>query len=983
MKGSRSFFLGCSLFFLWHVATAQELFFRPHGLSAKLPTAETYGVHQDRKGYLWIQTDLGLCRSNGRTMDWMEPKTETKTFGVYAMAEDSSGQIWLATSDGRLGMVKNDSIQFLKHAENLNKMLPSDQRYIYQMEAGSDGNLWVISTNGVAKLALGSQPIVPELIPAPDQQKWQLGFLKTDAGFIPFNHKPNHLPPEPPTKGLSISLFDNQKNIEELYLPHANTTKLEWRNLSATCRSGFLAANAYLLFHIEGGKVRSFKTFANKIISLYCDPNSGIWVGLQKEGVAYFPSGSLTEEPVFGLKGYSVSGICMDRENGVWATTLESGLFRCSNPASRIYAEPELNGRMSWVQAAGQYVFAGIKTPVVFRLQRHSRQKIVLPVLSGNYFSSSVLIEKDGFLLGGKNFLIRLSAGLKPLPGFTLNGKAYNHAIDQLFLNESGQILGLYNRTLLRIDGYEAAIETDSAPARLKFALKWPDGKIRIGTEKGLYVYAKAKLEAESQFRSLRGKMVNHQFIDAQSRVWLCTKGAGIWQYQNHTLTRFTRHDGLSSNVCLQACADQKGRIWIATNNGLNCLDSKSKTIRIFGEAAGLPSSEITQLACLDEVLYCGTSHGLVTIPIASLDEPIRTAPIWLRTVQTQGAWPADAILKAHQNEVVFQIDHPSFSGNLPGEIRYRLSGLHHNFLRSTSGEIRYQNLPPGHFRLEVWGTGASHLSRPGFEFEFQVLAPFYQKWWFITLLVLCLGVAIWFFIRWQMLRIQRKAAEKNEVNRLLNSYQLSALQAQMNPHFIFNAINSIQQYVLTNQSEAAYRYLTRFSQLIRKVLNKSNEESHSLASEMEIINLYVELEQLRFQKRFEYQLHTDPDADWEEVEIPALLLQPYIENAIWHGLMLLAPEAPGLLSISILQKEAGLQIRIEDNGVGRKAAGMHKREDHFSKGMWLNERRIELQNSLQGRHRWALEVKDRPAGGTIVEIWLYPKELGNKMGLP
>jgi ligand-binding sensor domain-containing protein len=103
MKPRGRFFLSCSLLFLYQVAIAQQIFFRPHGLSAKLPTAETYGVHQDKKGYLWIQTDLGLCRSNGRTMDWMEPKTETKTFGVYALAEDSSGQIWLATSDWRFG----------------------------------------------------------------------------------------------------------------------------------------------------------------------------------------------------------------------------------------------------------------------------------------------------------------------------------------------------------------------------------------------------------------------------------------------------------------------------------------------------------------------------------------------------------------------------------------------------------------------------------------------------------------------------------------------------------------------------------------------------------------------------------------------------------------------------------------------------------------------------------------------------------------
>lgn len=976
MKHRGNFLCLIILFFLSQMGSAQKLFFRQHHLSSLLPTAETYGVHQDKKGYLWIQTDLGLCRSNGRIMEWMEQKSETKTVGVYALAEDSLGHIWLATSDGRLGKVGNDSIQFLKDSRNVRKKLPADHPYFYQLRTGKSGNVWAISTNGMAELKVGTDNEMPVLRLAPEQQKWELGFLKTDAGYLPFNNKLDQNSPLNQKMGISISLFEDQRPGQKIIVHQAKPKSQEWRNLSISFRSGFLAANANLLFQVEEGKIRAVKTFSNQIIDLYCDPNGGVWVGLLKEGVAYFPTGSLAEEPVVGLTGYSVSGICLDKENGVWATTLESGLFRCSNPAARIFTEPGLNGQINWVQVAGNYVFASKKSPRIFQLYGPSKTEIRLPGLLGNYFASSVLKETDGFLFGGKNFLIRLNERFQLQQGFTLYGKPFGHAIDQLFINENGKIMGLYNRTILRIEGNAATIEYDSIPARLKFALKWPDGKIRMGTENGLFLYENRQFKSENQFASLNEKIIIHQFTDNQNRVWLCTKGAGIWRYQNGLLSNYSRREGLSSTVCWQACADQMGRIWIATNNGLNCLDPSTNKNRVFGEAAGLPSGEITQLACLDDILYCGTSHGLVSIPISSLDQPVGLAPIWLKNVQTKGKWPANGILTANQNEVVFQIDHPSYAGIQPGEIRYRLMGLNSNFLRNASGEIRYQNLPPGHFRLEVWAGEAPQMGQPGLVFEFQVLAPFYQKWWFITLLALVLGALIWVFIRWQLLRIQRKAAEKNEVNRLLNSYQLSALQAQMNPHFIFNAINSIQQYVLTNQSEAAYRYLTRFSQLIRKVLNKSSEESHSLASEMDIINLYVELEQLRFQKRFEYQLHTDPDADWEEVEIPALLLQPYVENAIWHGLMLLPVEVQGKLSISIVQKDAGLNIRIEDNGVGRKTAGQQKSEDHFSKGMSLNKKRIELQNSLQGQHRWAVEVRDRAFGGTIVEIQLYPKEV-------
>jgi LytS/YehU family sensor histidine kinase len=233
------------------------------------------------------------------------------------------------------------------------------------------------------------------------------------------------------------------------------------------------------------------------------------------------------------------------------------------------------------------------------------------------------------------------------------------------------------------------------------------------------------------------------------------------------------------------------------------------------------------------------------------------------------------------------------------------------------------------------------------------------------------LGGLVWLFVGWRFLVYKKNETERNRINQLLNTYQLSALQAQMNPHFIFNAINSIQQFILTNESEAAYRYLTRFSQLVRKVMNQSSKSTHSLSQEMEIIDIYVQLEQLRFQNRFDYIVNVDPDLALNEIEVPTLLLQPYVENAIWHGLMPLPTEQKGLIRLSIVQKDLNIVITISDNGIGRQAAKAHKREGHESKGMGLNQKRIDLQNILLPHIHWSVDIKDAPNGGTEVVLTL------------
>lgn len=246
---------------------------------------------------------------------------------------------------------------------------------------------------------------------------------------------------------------------------------------------------------------------------------------------------------------------------------------------------------------------------------------------------------------------------------------------------------------------------------------------------------------------------------------------------------------------------------------------------------------------------------------------------------------------------------------------------------------------------------------------------------------IILLAVIVYLIILWRTNIIQKKENEKLRINKLLAEYQMKALTAQMNPHFIFNAINSIQNFIIQNHSTLAYDYLIKFSKLIRLVLNNSKDNEISLKQELDTLGLYIELEQLRFENSFTYDLYVEPQIEQEVLMIPALLLQPYIENAIWHGLMPLKTRL-GIISLCVVEQDNCLKITITDNGVGRTASDQIQKKivnkTHQSIGMELTGKRIEL---FGLDSKFSLKIIDNyneqhEPTGTTVEIILPMIEL-------
>jgi LytS/YehU family sensor histidine kinase len=185
------------------------------------------------------------------------------------------------------------------------------------------------------------------------------------------------------------------------------------------------------------------------------------------------------------------------------------------------------------------------------------------------------------------------------------------------------------------------------------------------------------------------------------------------------------------------------------------------------------------------------------------------------------------------------------------------------------------------------------------------------------------------------------------DTQRKMTEIEMQALRAQMNPHFIFNCLNSINRYIVKSDQVTASLYLTKFAKLIRLILDNSNNKNVILTNELEALKLYIEMEALRFDKKFDYRIIVDHGVNTDNIEVPPMIIQPYVENAIWHGL--LHKETPGCLRISVsLPEESILQCIIEDDGIGREKAKELKSKSAMTRkslGMKLTENRLALLN--------------------------------------
>jgi hypothetical protein len=395
-----------------------------------------------------------------------------------------------------------------------------------------------------------------------------------------------------------------------------------------------------------------------------------------------------------------------------------------------------------------------------------------------------------------------------------------------------------------------------------------------------------------------------------------------------------------------------KNQLFFATNYGLFSYHLGTKKSNVLTVFDGLSSNNINAISFKDNYCWLATGKGLQRISLSKITKPFSKSKIIFRKAKVNDRIVSlEKLKQLHSNDKLkICIDGLSFYSNGEFYFAYRYKNDLSNWYKVPAkvNEISIPILPVGENVLEIKLIDfENNYSNKSILIPIYVKPPFWQRWWFY--LILIIGVAsVSFFVFRKRINILRKRQElKLHQLRLENELRLTqqnALKSQMNPHFLFNVLNSIKGFIYENDKKNAARYLSDFSNLVRKILEMSSLSTVSLAEEIETLNLYINLESMLLENDFHYELKVNPTVETNSIQIPALLLQPYIENSFKHGLR--HKKGDKKLTVSFEKEGEYLVIKIEDNGIGRMAANeINQHSNHKSFAMNANQKRIELLN--------------------------------------
>lgn len=1020
------------------------------GLSA--PTV--LDLEEDADGKLWIATiGGGLDRFDpvSETFKWFrnDPRDSTTLPGndLTNLLIDRDGSIWvgglssgLSNLDPATGQCRNYAL-----AENLTTADDRFHRNSVQDIArdSEDPNvLWLAANNGIFRFhkQSGQFDYYPAKTPCHDVLSDTPGivWVATDGGGIALVDKKSgewnfypHLEKEWKQGNLSTNLIADisRKSDRELWV--------------ASLDQGFgifnLLTREYTFFNTQSKLLAGQTTQSAN--GLYRDPAGLLWIFNNKNGISLLAPASnifdYTSMPAGGCQNPQIN----EPQDFAWnAGTRE--LYVVSNGCRGFYVFEPVK-RVEPVQLSGQSPYqckkvvtpAGEQTVSFQRVLIDRRGRVWVGAQPGNTGVSLYnYLPKAGrlqpFRQGGA------AAGL--LHRFPVNDLAEDHAGIIWVATTGGGLFRLDpehsdTRQILRGGDFEGTrmqivdLVCLSAPAEVPNPTAYPAEQAQVEEqvwfstkEAGVFCYYPIlnKFIRYGHRPGAREGLVE-DYVTAlergtESSVWVATASQGLQQIPlgapaNAVFPHFTVKDGLAFNSIHRLTTTPAGQLWVATEKGISVFQPESGAFFTYDERDGLADTYLSRTGfrwCANGAIFVGQSQGFYSFRPDALYRDT-AAPVLAFTgfdllgqpysTGTDLNFKPEVCLAHNQNFFTIHFAALSFDQSNRVNYTYQLEEIDPGWVKSGHrAEAPYTHVPPGKYLFRVRAETYSGVpSARELTMTVVIMPAFYQTWWFRILVLAIIVAAIIAFFRIRLAYLLQQEAAKNELNRLRAvkaELENKALRAQMNPHFIFNALNTIEALIIEEKPDAASALLQKFSKLVRLVLENSQQHLVPLSHELEALELYLQLEAIRLDHRFEYQIELDPRLERQHCQLPPLILQPFVENAILHGLRHLR-DRKGRLDIRldlIDQPQAEgdrrmLRCRIADNGIGRPAAAeINVRRQISGKkrslGTRLTAERVDLLNT-PGQKAYSVEITDlagENGTGTLVTLILPLNEKAN-----
>lgn len=940
--------------------SGQVLKFEQYTSKDGLLSDEVYNLHQDKKGYIWIFTHYGPMKYNGREFVPVLKNLPFKESVIYAIYENNKGRKWIANSNKNIYEIINDSAFAVEGTQQGSAKLRAAISEVYQLYVDDSLNIYVKTTLRTSKFSR-SGPGTYRLTDLNDQ------FAKEDGCDDHILTLGNELMTvtsiAPPTMSYVLR--------NRLLRFHNETGPL--------ARPGIVFPTTIQAKHCKRFGNKVYINFLNDMIRVAPDGNykkidlkeqalnftmdrrGHLWLACYRGGLLELDENDSVVNRYF--EGKTIHDVLADSHNGLWVSTDGSGVYHCKNIDESYYQPEEPFGKpVNFIKTIQDKLFIGTTDFNVSYIENGKVRQV--KKINNSLFDDplSIYFYKPYYLLSYRlHYEVLCPDASGKLYAKFAPPKYQSHKPLSIvaYADHSMLFLGRNRIGILRNADElmkSSASVVDVFTRHKSFCIAQSGKEILVGTDNGVFCFQGDSLFRPPYLEGTKNTLVTRIVNDSLGNVWFCTRGDGLLQLNSRReLLHYTAARGLSSNIVNDVSFLEDGSFLVSGNKGLYYYKGFSKAALSSGRR--LLDGEAQSALLFDDKIYVGTKNGLVTINKRFLQPPppsfFNLSAIYVNDKQT-GSHEIGA-LSYRRNNLRFKFDVLSFSEEKRA-LKYVLYNATIDSGMVNEDEVDLKRLAPGSYTLAVSLGNAG--ARQEIRIPFTIVPAFWQTAWFLVLMIFS-GLALIVAGGWVLFRYYKaRALRKSEAEKLIAEYRLIALKAQINPHFMSNCIAAIQHLILQNKVNEANEYLAKFSFLVRQVLNLSNKSLVPLKEEIEIIELYVKLEKLRFDK-IAVEFQVDPAIDARAVFIPPLISQPIIENAIWHGLLPLGPGKTPLLSLSIKQEAGTIRIVIEDNGVGRGTAGKSIGNSRESKGIAITRQRIENLKYISGQDLASLSYED------------------------
>lgn len=948
---------------------SQEFRMLHYNVDDGLPSNTVYHAFKDSKGFLWIGTDKGIVRYNGIRFETFTTSNGMPDNEIFFFQEDKEGRIWLATFNGELCYYKNAQFHTAKNTPFLK--LPFKNTFINNMVVEADSSITIMFGNKKKMISVKGETIRILKDNKDEEISHFIYIHKLKDGTFKYIYNDK------------TKILDNNNNFSSVLPPPVNIK--EWGLSISQGISNIYDKNTVYTTDLKPIKKYDSNAYKSHVNSLYIDNFNRLMMCTDK--------GVWLEDGKTFLNNHKITSITQDALKNYWIATYTDGIYvvdynyyhaavynNCYTGNIRYtYAD---NDNLFYVTSENNlYLFKNGTTQLLFDYSKLDNSKkdvssnhgyLIIKNLNGTY----------DYINYYKNFRIYLS-------DITGSKKTYISKVPFIAAENVKSIIDvgsfIYLRTIkslykIDINSYkntnaikDSCIHIVKDTERIYAFGKAYDNALWYSTVNGVY---KVKNDVCT---------VERQFHDAAFKKFEFLKNylVGYTHTKPIICRNFDRQNIMDSNL-------RQGSVWdrIYPIDSTHLLISTNELYRLFSIAKNstYPYYTVTavensfvplrsELIAADQNnCYFFVGGSITKMTIDNLLKPSLTPKLFFSTIKygDKKYVPKNNMLIPYKlsKDITIAFTTLSFTGK---NIRYEYSfsqNAEDKWLPLLGEEINLVSPQHGNYKLKIRARSISSKYSDPIILNFTILPPFWATWWFIAITVIISLALIIVAVRYRIAMVLKKNQKENENKIRFLKSEYKALNALMNPHFIFNTLNNVQGLVNRNDKLAANEYLRIFADLVRQNMHNVSKEMISLQKEIDLVSNYLKLEKLRFKEMLNYEIDVDDEVDTAVIMVPPLFIQPLVENSIKHGILPKQSDN-STIRIHIYEVNDILHIEVRDNGVGLNFADKKRDPKHESFGLSNIKNRIE-QLSIILNKKVNFELKEEKTNSgqwTVVSI--------------